>query len=301
MRDLSEFDPGLGQATHPAIVLPIGIVLVALCLPWTSDRAKLLRWYALSVLIALPGALLVVVSPSYADANTATRVTNFFGTLGPRVLIVVLPLFYTLLRRTGVRAFAPAALLVSFASIASFEAPLNVRFQWGALNRNVNTASLDSFLHSHRFVPGATYRLLRGAGDAKLGMYRLLQAGGRLDSELFPESMAIRDFRSLGDYEDLLCRRHIDFIVHYRSYDASRRTNEHEYIDRLAVAADEPVRLELVERGGGHEVYAVDRHGCRGGRSTDGASAERRSEIRTEAARRLVTAGSRTEAFRPKA
>ena len=214
---------------------------------------------------------------------------------------MVLPLFYTLLRRTGVRAFAPAALLVSFASIASFEAPLNVRFQWGALNRNVNTASLDSFLHSHRFVPGATYRLLRGAGDAKLGMYRLLQAGGRLDSELFPESMAIRDFRSLGDYEDLLCRRHIDFIVHYRSYDASRRTNEHEYIDRLAVAADEPVRLELVERGGGHEVYAVDRHGCRGGRSTDGASAERRSEIRTEAARRLVTAGSRTEAFRPKA
>jgi hypothetical protein len=253
---------GLGQATHPAIVLPIGVVLVALCLPWVSERGKLLRWYGLSVLIALPAALLVFASPTYADADTGSRVVNFFGTLGPRVLIVVLPLFYTLLRRTGVRAFAPAALLLSLIANASFEAPLNVRFQWGALNRTVSTASLDSFLHSNRFVPGATYRLLRGAGDGKLGMYRLLRAGGRLDSELFPESMAIRDFHSLSEYEELLCRRHVDFIVHDRSYDVSRRTNEHEYIASLAVAPDEPVRLTLVERRPGHEVYAVDRHGC---------------------------------------
>jgi hypothetical protein len=256
---------GLGQATHPAIVLPIGIVLVALCLPWVSNRGKLLKWYGLSVLIAVPAALLVFASPSYADTNGVTLVANFFGTLGPRVLIVVLPLFYVLLRRTGVRAFAPIALLVSLTWNASFEVPFNVGFQWGALHRTVSTASLDSFLHSDRFVPGATYRLLRGAGDAKLGMYRLVRAGGRLDSELFPESMAIRDFHSLADYEDLLCRRHVDFIVHYRSYDVSRDTNEHAYIDRLAAAADEPVRLQLVERGAGHQVYAVDRHACRGG------------------------------------
>src|SRR5438128_2558369 len=41
---------GLGQATHAAIVLPIGALLVAACLPFVPDRRALLRWYALSVL-----------------------------------------------------------------------------------------------------------------------------------------------------------------------------------------------------------------------------------------------------------
>ena len=45
-------------------------------------------------------------------------------------------------------------------------------------------------------MPGATYRVLRG-GDGKLGMYHVLRAGGRLDSEMFPESMAIRNFPTL--------------------------------------------------------------------------------------------------------
>ena len=49
-------------------------------------------------------------------------------------------------------------------------------------------------LRSPEFVPGATYRVLRGAADAKLGLYHVLRAGGRLDSELFPESMAMRSF-----------------------------------------------------------------------------------------------------------
>ena len=43
-----------------------------------------------------------------------------------------------------------------------------------------DTASLDAYLRSPAFVPGATYRVLRG-NDAKLGMYDVLRAGGRLD------------------------------------------------------------------------------------------------------------------------
>ena len=67
-------------------------------------------------------------------------------------------------------------------------------------------------------MPGATYRVLRG-GDGKLGLYHVLRAGGRLDSELFPESMAIRNFRDVDDYAALLCDRHIDQIIHYDTYD----------------------------------------------------------------------------------
>ena len=76
--------------------------------------------------------------------------------------------------------------------------PLNVTFQWHALvhTRDANVASLDAYLASPRFEPGATYRVLRGAGDGKLGLYHVLLAGGRLDSEMFPESMAMHNFAS---------------------------------------------------------------------------------------------------------
>ena len=54
---------------------------------------------------------------------------------------------------------------------------------------------MSRFLQSPAFVRGRTYRVLRD-GDAKLGMYRLLQAGGHIDSEFFPEGMAISNFKS---------------------------------------------------------------------------------------------------------
>src|SRR6476659_5449131 len=164
---------GIGQATHAAIVLPIGALLVAACLPFVADRRALLRWYALSVLIALPAVVLVFASPGYADSTVRDRIVNFGTTIGPRVVVVGLPLIFVLLRRTGIRAFAPLALVIALGFNVAFQKPLNVAFQWRALSRTASTASLDAFLHSSQFVPGATYRVLRGAGDAKLGIYHV--------------------------------------------------------------------------------------------------------------------------------
>ena len=70
-------------------------------------------------------------------------------------------------------------------------------------------------------------------GDGKLGLYHVLRAGGSLDSEMFPESMAIRSFPDARAYATLLCDRHIDQIIHYDTYDASRNTNEGAMIDAL--------------------------------------------------------------------
>jgi hypothetical protein len=260
---------GLGQITHPAIVLPIGVLLVAGCLVagaagWraVSDRRALLRWYSLSLLIALPGVLLVFASPGYADSTTRDRLVNFVGTLAPRLLVIALPIIYVLLRRTGVRAFAPLALVLSLVANVGLQEPLNVTFQLRALTRSVNTRSLDAFLRSPQFVPGATYRVLRGAGDGKLGLYRVVLAGGRLDSEMFPESMAMRSFRSLIDYEHLLCARHVDFVIAYASYTASRHTNELAVLRRLAASPSAAVQIHPVETGPGHVVYRVTRAGC---------------------------------------
>ena len=258
---------GLAQATHAAIVLPIGALLVLACLPFVPDRRRLLRWYAVSVVIALPAVLLVFASPGYADSTTRDRLVNFGSTLGPRVLIVALPLIFTLLRTTGRRAFAPLALVVALGVNVAFQEPLNVTFQMRALTRTANTGSLDAFLRSPQFVPGATYRVLRGAGDAKMGLYRVLRAGGRLDSEMFPESMAIRSFGTATEYGQLLCARSVDFVIAYASYAASRGTNELQVLSGMAASApgsgETPlVSVRPIERGTGHVVYRVTREHC---------------------------------------
>jgi hypothetical protein len=253
---------GLGQATHPAVVLPMGLVLVAAYLPFAPDRRSLLRWYALSVAMALPAAMIVFASPGYADATMRDKLVNFVGTLAPRILVIAIPIALVLLRRTGVRAYAPLALVVVLAFNVALEEPLNVAFQWRALSRSGNTSSLDHFIQSPQFVPGATYRVLRGAGDAKLGMYHVVLAGGRLDSEMFPESAAVHSFKSTGEYAQLLCDRHVDFVIAYSSYTASRHTNEIKRLRELAADASQPVRARAIESGPGHAVYQLNRSGC---------------------------------------
>jgi hypothetical protein len=252
---------GVAQATHPAIVAPIALTVVILYLIFTRDRWAVIRWYALSCVMALPAVWLVFASPGYADTSRSDQIANFWGTLGPRVLVAVLPMFYAVLRRSGRWWLGPVALIISLCFNISFELPLNITAQWRALTTyHTDTKSLDAYLRSPDFRPGATYRVLRG-GDGKLGLYHVVRAGGQLDSEMFPESMAIRDFASVADYERLLCDRHVDRIIHDDTYDTSRHTNERAMIDKL-LAQPGAVRLHVIVSGDGYQVYAVDREGC---------------------------------------
>jgi hypothetical protein len=59
---------GLGQATHPAVVLPIGLLLVAFWWRWEPDRPRLLRYYALSLIPVIPAVWLVGRSQSEASS-----------------------------------------------------------------------------------------------------------------------------------------------------------------------------------------------------------------------------------------
>jgi hypothetical protein len=264
---------GLGQATHAPIVFPIGLLVVLISLRFVSDRRALLRYYTSSLVITLPAALLVFASPGYADSSTRDRLVNFVGTLAPRLLIVALPFIFVWLRSKGIRALAPLAVLVVLGANLVLEEPLNVGFQWRALTRThgVNTTTLDTFLSSAQFKPDATYRVLRGAGDGKLGLYHVLLAGGRLDSEMFPESMAMHDFSGIAEYAQLLCARHVDYVIAYDSYTASRHTNEIAVLARLAAVSASPaanttgVRARPIERGPGDVVYAITRTGCPAG------------------------------------
>jgi hypothetical protein len=255
---------GLGQLTHVFMVAPITLIVVLLVLPFARDRVALLRVYAMSCVIAIPAVILVLISPSASDAKWSTQVVNFLGTLGPRVLIAVVPIFYVLMRRVGWAWLAPAVMIVPLGFLIGLSFPLNGWAQWRAFARHgADTASLDAYLRSDTFAPDATLRVLRGF-DGKLGLYHVVRAGGRLDSELFPETMAIRVFPDLAAYEQMLCTRHVDQVLHFTSYEAARRTNEHVMIARLAAGADARVRLRLITRGPDQESYSVDRRGCAG-------------------------------------
>jgi hypothetical protein len=253
---------GVGQANHAAIVLPMGMLLVLVCVPFARDRLAIVRWYALSCAIALPAVWLVFASPTTAQTSAGQQLSNFWGTFGPRIFLVGLPVICVVVRRTGIRALAPVGVVLALMGHLSFEIPLNVGAQWHALVRDgADTAELDAYLRSSAFTPGATYRVLRG-DDGKLGLYHVVRAGGRLDSELFPESMAIRSFSDARAYATLLCDRHIDQIIHYDTYDASRHTNERVMIDTVEQAPVGGVTLRTIASGTGWKVDAVDRSGC---------------------------------------
>jgi len=129
--------------------------------------------------------------------------------------------------------------------------------------QRTDNAALNAYLRSPNFVVGATYRVLRGA-DGRIGMYLVLLAGGRLDSEMFPESMAIRSFADPPEYASLLCERRVDQIIHFDSYDWGRHTNEVATIAALEDAPVGGVHLEVLASGPLWKVDAVDRSGCPG-------------------------------------
>ncbi|HTL84246.1 MAG TPA: hypothetical protein VL856_03635 [Acidimicrobiia bacterium] len=248
---------GFAQLTHPVVVGPIALVVVLLYLPFTRERVALIKWYALACVIALPAVFVVLASPAYADAGS--QVVNFFGTIGPRVLIVVLPMFYAVLRRTKRPWLGPAACVLSLGFSLGFQAPLNVRMQQDALvHHGADTTTLDGYLASPDFHPALTYRVLRG-GDGKLGLYKVVRAGGHIDSELFPESMGMHNFANAQAYLRFLCERDVDRVLHFNVYDR-RGTNEGALLDELVATSDSPIRM--VWQGPDFQVYAVNRAAC---------------------------------------
>jgi len=256
---------GVAQATHPAVMLPICVVVVAVRLYFEPDRPALLRAYAASLLIALPAAVLVLLSPVVEDTSKRDLLLNFLGTTLQRSVVIVWPFVVIAAMRTPIAARASllaAALLVVNVAVLPLRQD---QFAWGALFRSPDH-SLRAFTTSPAFDRGATYRILRVA-DGKVGMYDLLLAGGRLDSELFPESIDRRSWPDAAQYARFLEKRNVDYVIVYAAYDRRYRTNEHHLLSELRpelLGADGPsLRANLVLRSSDFDVYGIDR-----GRST---------------------------------
>jgi hypothetical protein len=235
---------GLGQATHPAVVLPIALILVLGRLKWEPEKRELLKFSAISFVIALPATWIVFVSPVFVDSSGWVIISNFFGTLLVRSFVFFVPILLVLFQRVR-WSWLPAALFIFTLSLnAALGGVLDTRYAWGALNRKPNTDLLQ-FINSPKFEPKKTYRIIR-AGDGKVGMYQLVRKGGRLDSEFFPESIGRRSWPDTEAYSRFLRTRRVDYVIVYDSYDREYRTNEHALLDALSTRGIEGCGPQLV-------------------------------------------------------
>ncbi len=222
---------GLAQAGHPAVVLPLAGLLFVGRFPFEADKRRYLLSYLATLAVAAPAVWLVLISPVVEDSSTGSLLANFAGTVSLRAGVLAAPFIALWLVRRGrpewVWSAVAAALVLNVALI-----PIrDTGYGWGALTRDPNV-ELVPFLESADFHPGATYRLLRVA-DGKVGMYQLIQHGGRLDSEFFPESINRRSWSSPDAYRQFIRGRKVEYVLIYRAYDVRYATNEHDLLDQM--------------------------------------------------------------------
>jgi hypothetical protein len=251
----------LGQATHPAIVAPLGLLVVLAWVRFERDRRALLVHYLVAVVLTVPAVIVVFISPVTRDTSTATALWEFLITLDVRFFVLAVPIALVLIAGRTRPYLGPPAFALLLVLNLVLMAPLDSRYAWGALTRDPSPDALE-FLSSPEFDRAATYRLLR-AYDGKVAMYQLMRAGGRLDSEMFPESVNQRSFADVDRYAQFLRDRRVDVVWIWASYDKSFRTNEHALLDRLAVDGEACGRglvgVRLVQRTERDAVYQINR------------------------------------------
>ncbi len=222
---------GLAQAGHPAVLLPLTGLLFVGRFPFETAKRRYLLCYLASLVFAAPATWLVLISPVVEDSSTVALVENFVGTVGLRAAVVFAPFLTLWLVRKRSADWLWAVVGIAVALNFVLVPIRDTSYGWGSLTRTPDE-QLVPFLESSDFQRGATYRLLRVA-DGKVGMYQLIQHGGRLDSEFFPESISRGSWLTLDAYRQFLGSRHVDYVLIYRAYDVRYATNEHDLLDQM--------------------------------------------------------------------
>ncbi len=226
----------LASIIHPAVVMPIVAITVLLWLPFEEPerRKPLVGWWALTVVISLPAAWAVFQSPVVSQSSTATQIGALLQTVGMRLLVLLIPMAFVAvqhLKRTP--RWTPAVLTVLFVVLqVPMYQPFGMDFAWGSLLRNPDE-KIDAFADSDAVTPGDTYRVLTG-NDGKYGLYAVVQAGGVLDAEFFPEGLHRGGFGTPERYSAFLRQRDVDSVVVFPTYAQKyRRSNEPELLQDM--------------------------------------------------------------------
>lgn len=255
----------LGQMTHPAVVAPMAVAVVAAWWRWEPDRRAFLRHYAFSLLPVVPAAAMVWMSPVFTESSTWVKLVGFVETVTPRSLIVFVPIGLALAYRRRPRdTTAILACVLLVIGIGVYWQPQRLPTAWIGQWREPDQG-MRPFLTSRQFVADRTYRLLR-IGDENVAEYQLLRAGGRLDAEFFPESILDVSFPSALAYSRVLRSREVDAVMIWQNYVRVAKTNEKALLDTMArrppARCDGPsVCVSVVAATRRYSVYRIQRDG----------------------------------------
>jgi hypothetical protein len=227
----------------------------------SDDRRALIRAWLVSLVCAVPAAVLVFASPVTTHSGLVTTVWIEIETVVLRALVLIVPLGLMYQQRKPARPNAPVIAVAAMVIGQLVTIPISgMAAGWGALNRRP-AHGVSALLSSNQFVPGATYRVL-AFGDQKYGQYAIVRAGGHLDSEFFPESMSRRSFPNEADYAKFLTKRQVDYVVIDPKY-KKFKTNEQAMLDDIASAKSpcvDGVEVRSVDETPGYELYAITRN-----------------------------------------
>jgi hypothetical protein len=103
-----------------------------------------------------------------------------------------------------------------------------------------------------------------GIPDNRVGLYRVLRAGGRLDSDFFPESQLRRSWPDAETYSSAMRARQVDVVLVAPGYDAADHVNEVALLASMAANPPSSCSADLVcvrpiTGGRGFLAYEIDR------------------------------------------
>jgi hypothetical protein len=254
----------LAQVTHAPVLIPLvaGLVIIRYRFEPTETRRLLRNGWLITLIPAIPASYLVFLSPVTAQTSMWWSAWVEIETVALRALVLAVPFGLLYLRHHPLRWHNAPKLVVGVLLVGQLVTiPISgMVVGWSALTSNPDAQAV-AIPKLPEFVPGATYRVLT-SGDGKYGQYAVVRAGGRLDSEFFPESLHRHSFRDLRSYELFLTDRQVDFVVVDNRYHRFK-SNEQSLLDELSAAGvcQNGVAVRNVERSATLTVYSVTR-GC---------------------------------------
>ena len=252
----------LAQLTHAPVLIPLVAVLVLVWMRYEPDRRTLVKGWIVSMVVSLPAAAIVFASPVTEQTSPIWSLWVEVETVALRALVLIVPMGLVYLQRRQWRPDAPMIVAGVMVIGQIVTIPISgMGVGWNALVRVPDRIG-TSIPHSAVFVRGATYRVLT-FGDGKYGQYAVVRAGGRLDSEFFPEDMHRRSFRDQTAYVAFLMRRQVDYVVVDRRY-RKFHTNEEQLLTNLVSESagsgcPRGVRVAMVDQQPSFSVFRVSR------------------------------------------
>jgi hypothetical protein len=254
----------LSLIVHPAVLLPISIVIVGIAVLFLRDRGRLALAWLVAVVLSVPAVLLTISSPVVDQTSRRFELLTLGLTVLIRICVIALPLAYEQLARIpgswGRLALPLGLVVLSLGLLLPMWRPFSLDTGWTALAGRTPADELRSFVTTPPLQPGRTYRVLTGA-DSKYGIYQVVRHGGVLDSELFPESLHRASFGSRRSYASFLADRRVQSIVVSPSYRRTYHSNEPGLVAAMAASGrcTAGVRIVEAEQGDGWRLYDVER------------------------------------------